>query len=92
MGGNVFECFDEQGDRWRKYAKTLETLEAHVKKATMSETTIVMRNKPAGLNPSRAADTICHGEVKQVREKRKHPHQQTLSLYVRSFVNNVASQ
>ena len=63
MGGNVFECFDEQGDRWRKYAKTLEALEAHVKKATMSETTIVMRNKPAGLNPSRAAGTICHGEL-----------------------------
>ena len=63
MGGNAFECFDEQGDSWHKYAKTLDALEAYVKKATMSETTVVMPNKPARLNPSRAAGTICHGEL-----------------------------
>lgn len=32
MNGNVFECYEEQSDR-RQYAKTLEALEAYVKKS-----------------------------------------------------------
>jgi hypothetical protein len=32
MGGNVFECYEEQTDR-RQYAKTVEALEGHVKKS-----------------------------------------------------------
>ena len=31
MGGNVFECYEEQTDR-RQYAKTVEALEGHAKK------------------------------------------------------------
>ena len=31
MGGNVFECYEEQTDR-RKYTKTVEALQSHVKK------------------------------------------------------------
>ncbi len=32
MNGNVFECYEEQGDR-RQYAKTLEALDGYVKKS-----------------------------------------------------------
>jgi hypothetical protein len=76
MNGQVFQCYEAQTDR-RQYAKTLEALEAHVKKAlkfaedlaplfaeTMSEPAIAMLDDP-GPNPGRAHNMIYAEKVKQ---------------------------
>ena len=76
MNGNVFECYNKQTDR-RQNAKTLEALEAHVKKTlkfaedlaalfgeTMAEPTLTLPDDP-GENPTRVADMIYSEKVKQ---------------------------
>jgi hypothetical protein len=37
MGGNVFQCYEEQDDR-RQYAKTIEALDAYAKNKNLSYT------------------------------------------------------
>ena len=76
MNGHVFECYNEQSDR-RQYAKTLEALEAHVKKVlkfpedlallfaqTMEAPTLVEPAEPDE-DAGRFAETIYLERMKQ---------------------------
>ena len=82
MNGNVFECFEEQGDR-RQYAKTVEALQGYMQKLmkysedlaplfapTMTLPTIELPVDP-GEKPTKLQEAVCNGEmgeyVKRVR-------------------------
>ena len=82
MNGNVFECFEEQGDR-HQYAKTVEALQGYMQKSmkysedlaplfapTMALPTIELPVDP-GEKPTRIQEAVWNGEmaeyVKRVR-------------------------
>jgi Zinc knuckle len=76
MNGNVFECYEEQDDR-RQFSRTLEALEAHVKKtmkfnedvaplfADPMETPKIEMPVDPGTNASKTQDLIYAEKIKQ---------------------------
>ena len=92
MNGNVFECYEEQGDR-RQYAKTLEALDGYVKKsckfpqdmaslfaADMKEPTLA---KPANLaqDADETDKAIWAEELKEFVKRRRELQNNLATVY-----------